>query len=131
FSVSLPAGWKKASEPSALFGATHGSTTIFSIAPVPGRGSSTMAQWAQSLAIEANGKGATGLKSQVVREPGGSAVYLAFQAANQTNAKQATIEEFYFDAGSTSYVMAFSMPSSSEPALRSDIAKIVTSFRLK
>jgi hypothetical protein len=132
FSISLPSGWAKGTPPAGVaFSATHGPTTSLAATAATGRGSLTLKLWAQKLAADATSKGALGLKSQVVREPGGSAVYLGFQAKNQTNAKLATIEEYYFDAGSTAYVVIFDMSTGAEPGLRSDIAKIVASFRRK
>ncbi|HEY2543400.1 MAG TPA: hypothetical protein VGH92_10150, partial [Gaiellaceae bacterium] len=131
FAISLPSGWTSGkTQAGASFAAKHGAQTNLAVAQQPGRGSQSLAQWEQTLVALAKSKGATAVTSSLVKEPGGNAVYLAFHAANQTNVKAATLEEYYFDAGTKAYLVIFDMPSSAEPGLRADIAKIVASFRL-
>jgi hypothetical protein len=130
FSVSLPPDWKKVQSISgSSFGAIHDLKTAMMVAGKPGRGSQSLSQWAQALVAEAKAFRGTDATSQILHEPGGAVVYVTFRWSVSKTAL--TVEDYYFDAGAKSYLVAFSTPPSEEPSLRSDIGKIVASFRLK
>jgi hypothetical protein len=99
-----------------------------------GRGALTIDQWKNVLVQEARLKGAVGaIRSAVLAEPGGTAVYVAFEAKNQQGAKGrlSTVVEYNFDAGAVSYRLLYETLTSLEPQYRSTFTKIAQSFRHK
>lgn len=127
-SLLLPPGWTKQTASGALLGGTHGTDTAVAVEKKAGRGALSVAQWTQALVADAKSMGALGLKSQTLQEPGGRAVHLGFQLAAKAGFKLA-VEEYFFDAGASSYLVVLDTPASRAPSFRAAFAKIAASFR--
>jgi len=124
FSLSVPSSWTQTSTAGSLF-AAKSATTGAAVAKESARGSRTLAAWAQALVVYAESMGATGVKSNVVHEPGGTAIHLSFLASGG----KLWIEEYDFDAGSVSYRLLVDGPPSAAAANRAVAARIAASFR--
>jgi len=138
FSLRMPAGWKRISISGLPFGAStrssSGYVTKLGVGQNRGRGTLTLGRWKDALVAEARIKGAVGtIQSAIVSEPGGTAVYVAFEAKNQQGAKGrlSTIVEYNFDAGAVSYRLLYDTLTSLEPHYRATFTKIARSFRHK
>ena len=75
FSLSVPTTWKRTGTGRSVFSATvrqgNGYVTHLSVSKVNGRGSLSLAAWANALAAGARAKGAGSLTQRVVSLPGG------------------------------------------------------------
>ncbi len=123
-SLTVPAGWTKQSVSGALFAAAHGTDTTVALAKKAGRGTLSLAQWTQALVADAKNKGALDLKSQTVKEPGGTAVYLSYQWTDK-NGKKHSARQYSFDAGAASYFLTLDTTASVGPSF----TQIAASFR--
>lgn len=138
FSLRMPAGWKRIAVSGVPFGASTrssgGYVTKLGVGQNPGRGNLTLTQWKDVLVAEARAKGAVGtIQSAILSEPGGTAVYVAFEAKNQQGAKgrPSTVVEYNFDAGAASYRLLYETLTSLEPQYRATFTRIARSFRHK
>jgi hypothetical protein len=138
FSLRMPAGWKRITVSGIPFGAStrssDGYATKLAVGRNSGRGTLTVGQWKNLLVQEARAKGAVGtIQSAIVSEPGGTAVYIAFEAKNQQGSKGrlSTVVEYNFDAGAVSYRLLYETLTSLEPQYRATFTKIAQSFRHK
>jgi hypothetical protein len=138
FSLRMPAGWKRITIGDLPFGAStrssSGYVTELGVGQNRARGSLTLDQWKNVLVEEARLKGAVGtIRSAILTEPGGTAVYVAFEAKNQKGAKGrlSTVVEYNFDAGAVSYRLLYETLASLEPQYRATFTKIAQSFRHK
>ncbi len=122
-SLTLPAGWTKQTVSGALFAAARGTGTTATLAKKAGRGALSLAQWTQALVADAKNKGALGLQSKTVKEPGGTAVYLSYQWTD-TKGKKHSMRQYAFDAGASSYFLQLDTTTSA-----SSFAQIAASFR--
>jgi hypothetical protein len=137
FSLTMPPGWKRISVNGAPFAAStrssNGYVTKLAVAQNSARGKLTFDQWKQFLVQEAELQGAVGtIQSAILPEPGGTAVYLAFEAKNLEGAKGklSTVVEYDFDAGAVSYRLVYVTLTSLEPMYRAAFTQIARSFRL-
>ena len=135
FSLSVPTTWTRTSTGQSVFLATihakSGYVTHMDVEKVRGRGSLSLAAWANALAATARAGGAVGTIAQrVLALPGGNAVYLAF-AAKDAKGKLTEYVDYFFDAGKVAYGMGFETLTSLIPAYGPTFTKIAQSFRHK
>jgi hypothetical protein len=135
FSLSVPTTWTRTSASQSVFSATlrakSGYVTTLGVGKVLGRGSLSLAAWANALAASARRGGAVGTIAQrVLSLPGGNAVYLAF-AGKDSKGKLTEYVDYFFDAGAVAYGMGFETQPSLASTYSSTFTKIAKSFRHK
>jgi hypothetical protein len=135
FGLAVPRSWQELEEKSAtvLFGARDpqaygGYHANVAVVVGAGRGTSTMAQWAQVLKAGYQQAEHVPVSTQVVKEPAGAAVLITFRL-NLAGAS-VSFHGYTFDAGDRGYLVGFSLPTSADARYAKAIAASAASFSL-
>ena len=93
-----------------------------------GRDTRTVAEWEQDLVTQAKRLTSGTIVSNVVTEPGGTAVYLEYHVAS--GKKNIAVQQYVFDAGTKSYIVTFTTLAGLEKGYSTTFTAAARSFRL-
>src|SRR5262249_43249374 len=135
FGLAVPRAWQELEEKSAtvLFGARDpqgfgGYHANVSVVVGARRGSPAASQGAQALEPEFEHAEHASVSTQVVKEPAGAAVLIAFRL--NLAGTLVSFRGYAFDAGDRGYLVGFSIPASAQARYAKTIAASAASFSL-